>query len=294
MEEKRHRIAVGIKILCIAVSSTALTIAPISTKALTQQAIAAPTLTTGTMQTSVWVGEEELEEEAVNRILNIYKDIRKVLTEGDWDQYRSILSQRLLNESIFSYEDFFSYQILYSRHLDAEAHFIEVCGGDVPIGVARIDLNKDGAEELIIGIYESSFDDLYAAYSVKGGEIQPIFLGRGRCWYSLAEDGSIINYGSAGAFNNEIGKYTLVEDSEGKFSLEEKEVLIFDKTGYPDAPYFYYPEGSEVLEYYDYGSQKSIYKNAIQMDEEKGEAIFQRILSEKINVEPERIYLQDE
>ena len=247
--------------------------------------------------TSVSAEEKVLEEEAVNRILNMYKDLRKDILDIGWDsdQYRTVLRQHLLDESIFSYEEISSEEDLtISKDLDADSHFMEVCGGDKEIGISRIDLNKDGSEELLItSPYESSFD-VYAAYSVKGGEIRPIFLGYGRNRYSLAEDGSIINDGSSGAFNSEIWKYTLAEDPEGNFSLEEKEVLIYDEFYYPDAPYFYYPEGNEVIEYYDSWSQKNIYENAIRMDKEKGEALFQRILSERIDIEMEKFYLQDE
>ena len=241
--------------------------------------------------------EKDLEEGAVNWVLDLYRDLVNKKKNGE--SVRDYVHQQLLNGWIPSFGELSTNYDGEPMYYSSESHFVEVCGGAVSnIGMARIDLDKDGTDELIIGSYIEEDElrgyptTLYAAYSVKGGKIQTIFQGWTRSFYHLADDGSIIHGGSNGALDYSILKYDLIEDDEGRLLLKETESVIVDGFTNPEKPYFYYPEGREVVGFSEDTGPIYSYEKVEQMDEETGRKIFNRIADEEIHVDLERIDLQ--
>lgn len=236
---------------------------------------------------------KELEEGAVAWILDLYRELAEKYENGE--SLRDYIHQRLLDGRIPSFGDISPGYDGEPMYYSSESHFVEICGGTISyIGVARIDINHDGSDELIMGGYpeEDSSDRptiLYAAYSVKGGEINTIFQGWGRSYYFLAEDGSIIHGGSGGAANYEILKYDLTGNVDEGFSLKETETVVVDGFTYPDEPYFYYPKGREIVGYTDDGVPEYSFDNVIQLDEEAGRPYFDNIVDQEIHIDLERI-----
>ena len=240
--------------------------------------------------------EKETEDGAVKWILNLYRDLAQNHHEQGY------LNKGLLDGSIPSFGrqslDYTGEPMYYS----SECHFGEVCIGTLipQIGIKRIDLNNDETDELIIGGYraeDESSDDpttLFAAYSVKDGEIQTIFQGWTRSCYYLAEDGSIIYRGSGGAMNYDIVKYYLTEDIDGTLSLQETEAVVVDGSTYPEEPYSYYPEGRQIVGYDDYGVPEYTFESVVQMDEETGRPYYDSIYDEAIHIDLEEFNLQEE
>lgn len=239
---------------------------------------------------------KDLEEGAANWILDLYRDLAQNHHEQDY------LKNGLLDGSIPSFGvqslDYSGEPMYYS----SESHFAEVCNGASisGIGTARIDLDNDGTDELIIGDYDTddqtsdSSTILYAAYSVKNGEIRTIFQGWTRSYYFLAEDGSIIHGGSGGAMRYGVEKYSLAEDGEGNLSLKKIEAVDVDGDTYPDEPYFYYPEGRDIVGYDDYGVPEYSFNNVMQMDEETGRQYYDRIFDERIHIDLDEFDLMGE
>ena len=241
---------------------------------------------TGNSAGSVFGSEEE---ETVNRILTMYEELAAEYHEN----YEVDLSQRLLDGSIPSFGETYTTDDGRTSYYESESHYYEICSGSISnIGIARIDLDKDGTDELVMGYYnpdvESSNDPtmLFAAYSVKEGKIRTIFQGWWRSYYCLAEDGSIIHYGSSGALDYEIGKNDLIENPDGEFALKEKEAVVVRGNALvdedPEKPYYYYPDGRE-----NPGAENSS-DSMIQLNEEEGQFFFDRIMAEEVHIELEK------
>ena len=238
--------------------------------------------------------EKELEEEAVSWLLQLYKDLSKEFHAGNYENYERNLNQGLLSGAIPSFGELSAGSDGSPEYSDSSAHFYEVCGGAFSsLGYARIDINRDGTEELIIGYCpedSSSFDatDLYAAYSVKGGEIRTIFQGWSRSFYWLTEDGSIMMHADSGYMDYEYIKYDLIEEADGEFSLKEKEALVVEGTAYPDEPYFYYPSGRVIVGLDKYGWPEYSNDNVVQLNEEYGKKFHDYFNSELLHINLER------
>lgn len=233
---------------------------------------------------------EEIEEGARSWILDQYRELANHSDDGEARQ--DTLRQRLLDGSLPSFgektEDYDGSPMYYT----SECHFGEICFGTISdFGIARVDINHDGTEELVVG--ESHTDDtskegptiLLAAYSVKGGEIQTIFQGFSRSSYSLTEDGAILHRGSNGAANYEICKYNLTEDADGVLSLEETEAVVVNGSEYPEELFFYFPEGRGISGYDDYGVRQYSFESAVQTDEENGREYYDRIADQAIHID---------
>ena len=235
-------------------------------------------------------GEKELEEEAVSRLLQLYKDLSKV----NYENFEKNLNQGLLSGAIPSFGELSAGSDGGPEYYDSIDHFYEVCRGTLSnFGYARFDINRDGTEELIIGYCpedSSSFDatELYAAYSVKGGEIRTIFQGWSRSFYWLTEDGSIMMHGDSGYMDYVYIKYDLIEEADGEFSLKEKEALVVEGTAYPDEPYFYYPSGRVVVGLNEYGFPEYSNDDVVQMNEEYGRKFYDNFHSGLLRIDLER------
>ena len=94
--------------------------------------------------------------------------------------------------------------------------------------------------------------------------------------------------------NYEILRYNLAEDTDGKLSLQETEAVVVDGSSYPDEPYFYYPEGREIIGYDDYGVPEYRFESVIQMDKETGRSYYNAISEKAIHVELEEFDLLDD
>jgi len=220
------------------------------------------------------------EEGAVKAILDEYRDIsEKYRSEGLSD-----LDEIIRNGVIppFGHEstNYDGTPYFYA----SECHFGEICGGTWEnTGIARKDLNGDGTDELLVGFFreEEQKDDgpttLYAAYSVKRGEIQTLFHGWSRSVYYLAQDGSIIHTGSSGAANYMIVNYELVENEKGVLALKEKETLVSDGFENPEKPFTWYPDGRELVGYDENDVPEYSAEKEVQMDEETGREYYQKI-----------------
>ena len=86
------------------------------------------------------------------------------------------------------------------------------------IGYVFIDLNGDGTDELLVGVFdtmEGAFvnNELYAGYTLVGDAPVLLFEGRARNAYSLMEGGSFYYYGSGGAMYSIFGEAVLNDNS---------------------------------------------------------------------------------
>ena len=219
--------------------------------------------------------------------MNEYREIAG--SYRDPDQPSVDLDEKVRTGKIPPFGREYTYEDSLPHFYASESHFIEVCG-DMweDIGIARIDLNNDGTDELLIGHKASEYSTedeptpLFAAYDIKEGRIRTIFHGWSRSAYYLAEDGSIIHTGSNGASNYEIIKYHLAQDEVGEPLLEETEALAADGMSDPENPYTWFPEGREIQGYDDYNLPVYSFAQSEQMDEEKGSEAYSRIYEQAI------------
>ena len=78
------------------------------------------------------------------------------------------------------------------------------------------------------------------------------------------------------------------------WSLKEIEAVDVDGDTYPDEPYFYYPEGRDIVGYDDYGVPEYSFENVMQMDEETGRQYYDRIFDESIHIDLDEFDLMGE
>ncbi|MBQ3255985.1 MAG: hypothetical protein IJA67_01025 [Oscillospiraceae bacterium] len=87
------------------------------------------------------------------------------------------------------------------------------------IGYVFTDLNGDGVDELLVGVFDTMDgayvkNELYAGYTLVGDAPVLLFEGRARNAYSLMEGGSFYYYGSGGAMYSIFGEAVVNDASD--------------------------------------------------------------------------------
>ena len=86
------------------------------------------------------------------------------------------------------------------------------------IGYVFTDLNDDGTDELLIGVFDTMEgayvnNELYAGYTLAGDTPVLLFEGSARSAYSLMDGGSLFYYGSGGAMYSIFGEAVVSGDN---------------------------------------------------------------------------------
>lgn len=87
------------------------------------------------------------------------------------------------------------------------------------IGYVFTDLNDDGTDELLIGVFDTMEgayvnNELYAGYTLAGDTPVLLFEGSARSAYSLMDGGSLFYYGSGGAMYSIFGEAVVNDASD--------------------------------------------------------------------------------
>ena len=125
------------------------------------------------------------------------------------------------------------------------------------IGYALIDIDQNGQDELMVSPLNSAeYGMIFDMYTVVDGMVVHVLSSGERAQYYLANDGSIMFSGSAGAMQSMTEKYSL-QGSTGTLKLDE--AVICDAYENPKSPYFYASgEYRDSDGYYDYRKLSSI------------------------------------
>ena len=86
------------------------------------------------------------------------------------------------------------------------------------IGYVFTDLNGDGTDELLVGVFDKAEgayvkNELYAGYTLAEDTPVLLFEGSARSAYSLMDDGSLFYYGSGGAMYSIFGEAVVNDNS---------------------------------------------------------------------------------
>lgn len=117
------------------------------------------------------------------------------------------------------------------------------------VGYALKDINGDGQPELFIARANSADSgQFYDLYTIKGGEVIHVISAGERSHYKLAEDNSIIHFGSSGAAHS--SRYNCyLAPSTGMLAINYALIGDWDRNN--DQPYFYFAPANRDVPVYE-------------------------------------------